>query len=503
MLTRLPLVLLLLLIVVAARADAPETRVALVIGNSAYVHTAALPNPRADAAAMAAKLRGLGFTVLDGYDRDHAQTRELLRRFADAAATADVALFYYAGHALQVDGQNYLLPVDAQLAKEADLKYETYRLDDLMQDLGQARKLRLAVIDACRDNPLGRRMARTMGTRSAAVRQGTAPVTPPVTDMLIAFATRAGEVAFDGDTGHSPYTAALLQHIGTPGLDVTRMFGKTRDAVLVSTHRKQEPYFYGSLGGETWSFAAAAPTPNPEALAYWDRIRASADPAVFRAFLARFPADPVLTALARERLAVVMTAAAAPPAPAPVPSPVAAPPAVAAEVEASAVPETAAPPDAAALALGRAAEIPPRFIQLALKDLGQYRGPLDGTLGAGSRTAISAWQGGRGLSPTGRLDHRQTLDLLSEAADAGRPQSQNILGMLRARGIGLPQDAAAARAWFEKSAAQGNEHAAFNLGVLYRDGTGVGVSRTKARDYFEQARRGGHPEAAKALARLR
>ena len=94
MLTRLPLVLL-LLIVVAAHADAPESRVALVIGNSAYVHTAALPNPRADAAAMAAKLRGLGFTVLDGYDRDHAQTRELLRRFADAAATADVALFYY------------------------------------------------------------------------------------------------------------------------------------------------------------------------------------------------------------------------------------------------------------------------------------------------------------------------------------------------------------------------------------------------------------------------
>jgi len=404
-----------------------------------------------------------------------------------------------------VDGQNYLLPVDAQLAKEADLKYETYRLDDLMQDLGQARKLRLAVIDACRDNPLGRRMARTMGTRSAAVRQGTAPVTPPVTDMLIAFATRAGEVAFDGDTGHSPYTAALLQHIGTPGLDVTRMFGKTRDAVLVSTHRKQEPYFYGSLGGETWSFAAAAPTPNPEALAYWDRIRASADPAVFRAFLARFPADPVLTALARERLAVV----AAPPASAPVEAPVApapAPavqsPAVGAAPPAPPPPEPAPPPDAAALALARAAEIPPRFIQLALKDLGHYRGPLDGTLGAGSRTAISAWQGGRGLSPTGRLDPRQTLDLLTEAADAGRPQSQNILGMLRARGIGLPQDAAAARAWFEQSAAQGNEHAAFNLGVLYRDGTGVGVSRTKARDYFEQARRGGHPEAARALARL-
>lgn len=495
MLYRVLLLLSLLPGVVGVYA-ASETRIALTIGNSAYVHTAALPNPRRDAQAMAAALQGLGFKVIAGYDLDYAATKDLLRRFGAEAATADVALFYYAGHAVQVDGQNYLLPVDTRLREEGDLKYESYPLDWAMQELGRAHKLRLAILDACRDNPLAQTMARTLGARSAAVERGLARIDAPTRDTLIAYATRAGATADDGRGEHSPYTAALLNHIGTPGVDVIRMFGLTRDTVLAATGNRQEPYIYGSLGGEGWYFVPRPPDSAAGALAYWDRIRDSRDPAVFRAFLARFPDDPVLAATARERLTRVeadrgipeellpyLGAEAAKPPPGentpPVPTP------------------------AEDAALTRAAEIPKRFVQLALQDLGHYRGPIDGGSGAATQRAIRAWQAGQGLAQTGRLDRRQTVDLLVQAAETGRPQSQNILGMMRANGIGLPKDVDAARRWFEQSAAQGNAYAAFNLGVLYRDGLGVTASTARARDYFEQARRGGHAEANKALANLR
>jgi peptidoglycan hydrolase-like protein with peptidoglycan-binding domain len=492
------------LLLAAAPLSAAETRIALTIGNSAYLHTAPLPNPRRDAQAMAAALQALGFKVIAGYDLDYNATKDLLRRFGSEASGADVALFYYAGHAVQVDGQNYLLPVDTRLREEGDLKYESYPLDWAMQELGRARKLRLAILDACRDNPLAQTMARSMGARGASVERGLARIEAPSRDTLIAYATRAGSTADDGRGDHSPYTAALLAHIATPGVDVIRMFGLTRDTVLAATDNRQEPYIYGSLGGESWSFVPKSPESGADALAYWDRIADSHDPAVLRAFIARFPDDPVMAARARERIAVIEANRTMPPELIPylgnetpqTPSgsetaPVAPPvqPAVPATAEES--------------ALSRSTEIPVRFIQLALKDLGHYRGPIDGTLGASSRTAISVWQSSQSLKPTGRLDPKQKVSLLVEAADSGRPQSQNILGMMRASGIGLPKDAVAAREWFERSAAQGNAYASFNLGVLYRDGLGVAASTAKARDYFEQARRGGHAEAAKALARLR
>lgn len=297
-----------LLLTLAAQA---ENRVALVVGNSDYLHTSPLRNPRRDADAIATKLHELGFTVRQGYDLKHGEALELLRDFGASAKGADVVVFYYAGHAMQVNGQNYLVPVDASLRSEADLKYEGLPLAWFIEELSKARRMRLVFLDACRDNPLAQSMARTLGTRSAAVSRGLARIDPQQLDTLIVYATAADEVAEDGSGNHSPFTSALLEHMATPSLDVRLMLGKVRDHVNRATDGRQQPFFYGSLGGETWAFnpgQTASPlgdapevTGTANAIDYWDQIKDSRNPATYEAFIANFH-DPILRTLAEDRL---------------------------------------------------------------------------------------------------------------------------------------------------------------------------------------------------------
>ncbi|NCC93838.1 MAG: PEGA domain-containing protein, partial [Opitutae bacterium] len=293
-----------------------ETRVALVVGNANYEHTARLNNPRHDAEAMAATLQRLGFKVSRGDDLTHREALDLLREFGRQAEGADVAVFYYAGHALQVDGQNYLVPVDARLKSERDLRYEGLPLSDYLDELNQAQRLRVAILDACRDNPLATGMAR--GSRSAVVGRGLARVDASTPDTLIVYATAADAVAEDGRGRNSPFTTALLKHIERPGLDVRLMLGAVRDEVQRATNGRQIPFHYGSLGGEPWAFnpgAAPAVVPLPavpdgtQALEYWNQVKDSRNPDALRAFLARFE-DPLLRALAEERLRALEASAA-------------------------------------------------------------------------------------------------------------------------------------------------------------------------------------------------
>jgi TPR repeat protein len=156
----------------------------------------------------------------------------------------------------------------------------------------------------------------------------------------------------------------------------------------------------------------------------------------------------------------------------------------------------------AADALARAAEIPPHLIQQALKDLGFHTGAIDGKIGTGTREAIRSFQKARGLTRTGELTHGQVVSLVRTAAEAGRAESQNTLGMMAAEGIGIPKDLEAAHHWFRTAAAQGNAHAAYNLGILFRDGRGVARSDSQARHYFELALADGLPRAREALEAL-
>ena len=172
---------------------------------------------------------------------------------------ADIAVIYYAGHGIEVSGINYMIPVDARLASDLDAEDEAVDLDRLVRALEPARRLRLVIIDACRDNPFGRKMQRTVATR--AVSRGLAKVEPTASDTLIAYAAKAGSTAEDGTDRHSPFTTALLKNLAEPGLDVRIAFGRIRDEVLKRTGNRQEPFVYGSLGGATVSLV---PPPEPK-----------------------------------------------------------------------------------------------------------------------------------------------------------------------------------------------------------------------------------------------
>ncbi|MCC2113299.1 MAG: caspase family protein, partial [Hyphomicrobiales bacterium] len=299
-----------LTLAVCLLAGAPalaEKRVALVIGNSAYQHTSPLPNPANDAAAIAKRLTEIGFdTVEVKLDQSFSDLRRTLQGFSRAARDSDVALVFYAGHGMEVGGINYLVPVDARLQSDQDVPYEAFPLDLVLAAIEPARRLRLIMLDACRDNPLAAQMTNTSGsTRS--IGRGLARIEPQG-DTLVAYASKAGSVAEDGDGANSPFTTALLQHLPTPGLDIRLMFGRVRDAVLEKTGRRQEPFVYGSLGGGELSLvpggASGAATNAPGGmsgaggagvdraaldLAFWSSIQGSSNAELYKSYLTEFP----------------------------------------------------------------------------------------------------------------------------------------------------------------------------------------------------------------------
>src|ERR1700761_8831880 len=240
-----------------------EKRVALVLGNSSYQNVPPLTNPGNDAALMADTFKKAGFDQVELKQNLTVQeTRRTLRDFADKSNDADIAVIYYAGHGIEVDGSNYLIPVDAKLERDNDVYDEAFSLDRILVTVEPAKRLRLVILDACRDNPFAQKMKKTIATR--AIGRGLAKVEPASPNTLIAYSAKAGSTAQDGSGKNSPFTTALSRHLTTPGLDVRRAFGFVRDDVLKATSSKQEPYVYGSLGGDDVPLVpgpAAAPPP--------------------------------------------------------------------------------------------------------------------------------------------------------------------------------------------------------------------------------------------------
>jgi len=326
--------LILVLAAIGAQpAVAQDKRVALVIGNGAYRETAQLPNPRNDALDMSGALRRLGFQVLEGLDLEKRQMERLIREFDQQLEGATLALFFYAGHGVQVAGQNHLVPIDARLAAEGDIDFESLSLNLILTRMERRAKTSLVLLDACRDNPLARNLARTMGTRSQSVGQGLAEVRTGL-GSLISFSTQPGNVALDGTGRNSPYTAALLRHLEAPGRDVLSSLAAVRGEVVAATGGKQVPWEHTSLlgpvvlraGGATPAAppSAASPAPAPSASVEaaaadaWPHVRDSSDIAVLEAFIRRF-GNSFYGDMARIRLDGVRKTAVVAPAPAPTP----------------------------------------------------------------------------------------------------------------------------------------------------------------------------------------
>jgi Caspase domain len=225
-----------------------DKRVALVVGNSSYQHVAKLPNPSSDASAIAEMFRKAGFDVVDlQLDAGNLEFKRAIRRFEDAASGADMAVAFFAGHGLELKGTNYMIPIDARLADERDAPDEAIALDRIVEAVDGAKRLRLVIVDACRDNPFAVTMKRQSALRN--IPRGLGRVEPQGTDTLIAYAAKAGSTAEDGHGEHSPLTTALLDNLTVPGLDIRLAFGRVRDQVMKITDNRQEPFVYGSLGG--------------------------------------------------------------------------------------------------------------------------------------------------------------------------------------------------------------------------------------------------------------
>ena len=287
---------------------ATASRVALVIGNGAYTDTSALPNASNDGRAMAERLRGLGFEVFEGIDQNRGQMQSLIAHFSRALRDAEVGLFFYAGHGMQVEGENHLVPVNAVIKDDADLPFQTIPVDIILRQMERAVPTRLVFLDACRDNPLARSLARSLGgtSRSVSVDQGLAQMQAGI-GTLIAYATEPDAVALDGEGSNSPFTTALLKHLDTPGLEVRTLLTRVRQDVLNATDNKQVPWDHSSLTGEFYFLPQSLPgelptvthekpevTPDPAMeLAFWQSAQSIQEPAAKRlaleAYLARYP----------------------------------------------------------------------------------------------------------------------------------------------------------------------------------------------------------------------
>ena len=228
---------------------AADRRVALVIGNSAYSRFPAIPNPRNDAEDIGRMLKGLGFDVLLGIDLNRADMEEMLIRFARNLDKADTALVFYAGHGLQHNGINYLAPIDARIEDETDLR-KLVNLQLVINDLQNAGRVRILIVDACRDNDVVKQIARRLPpTRSSAFSRGLARI-DGADGTLVAFATQPNRVAADGDGRNSPFSQALLKHLPTPGLELRTLMTRVRADVVNITGGAQRPEVWDSLVGE-------------------------------------------------------------------------------------------------------------------------------------------------------------------------------------------------------------------------------------------------------------
>jgi len=280
----------LVLAVALGRPVAAEQRIALVIGNAAYATVPALTNPANDAALMAATLGDVGFDVVTAPNADRDEMAAAIREFGKrlrAAGPDAVGLFYYAGHGVQANGVNYLIPVDAPIGNEADLETAAVSAQWVLSQMDYAgNALNIVILDACRNNPFAGGF-RSLGS-------GLARMDAP-SGALVAYAAAPGQTAADGSGANSPYTAALADAMRTPGLDLQDVFKRVRVAVESATGRAQTPWEESSLKGDFFFVP-------PAGLAFWDTIKDSTNPANFEAYLQQFP-NGAFTRLARVRLA--------------------------------------------------------------------------------------------------------------------------------------------------------------------------------------------------------
>ncbi len=429
-----------------AQAAAPDAggakRVALVIGNSKYVHAVELPNPANDAGLIASTLRNAGFEVIEGVDQDNAGMHSLISKFTEQSYDADLAVIFYAGHGMQVDGKNFLIPVDAELTSPAYLKTRTVQIDDFMAALPPDPAVGVIILDACRDNPLARTLAASL-PKTRSLGSGLAPIEARsegvgTGGILIAYATDPGAIAFDGNGINSPYSTALARHLTEPGIEIQSALTRVRGEVTETTQGRQRPWHNASLGREVFigkPVVTAAPAAKPATDAagaaaatapalvvgeppsweveqrLWDEASKRNTAPFYEAYLEQFPNGRFAT-VARLNIDALKDPKAQEKQVAAVePDEVNPGSAVRTSVGISDDMKKVLGTEAteSAIGLDRQGRID---LQLRVEALGNELGRVDGNIGAKTRQAIGDWQEENGLPPTTFLTREQLAFLV-------------------------------------------------------------------------------------------
>jgi hypothetical protein len=497
----------------AAEGQPPSRRVALVIGNGAYEHASSLPNPPKDARDMAAKLTEMGYEVVLGIDLTMKDFGQTLRKFSRQVEGADVGLLFYAGHGLQVDGANYLIPVDAQLETNSDLEFQAVKLDSLLGTIEKAAKVSIVFLDACRNNPMARSFTRGVASSGLAPQE----------------IASGSYIAYDGHgSNNSPFTAALLKNIDRPNVDIRLMMADVRADVFEATQQKQLPWENNSLIGRFYFREGASPETSDDLNAKvmaerqaFEKARAAGSADALEAFLADHP-DGVFASIAQDTLKEMKKSVETKTASATLD-----------DIFWRTIRDSVMVEDfrlylesfergayrdlaearidvlerAASIkghvmedgqtldskekirqaALQKIDKLPVVFIQYGLVALGFPISDFNGIMDSQTRKAIRGYQASVGETQTGALTPRQTLDVILAAAAVGDEHAETAVGVMVASGIGLDRDDELARMWLNRAADRGNKYAQANLAILYRDGRGGEQDVEKARSLLQAA----------------
>jgi TPR repeat protein len=502
-----------------------ETRIALVIGNSSYA-TARLANPRNDAELMVRTLKAVGFEVIKHTDADMQTMRSAFTDFARRLRKADaVGLFYYAGHGVQVAGQNYLIPIGADVTSETEVALQAINLSELLGSMrGAASRVNIAILDACRNNPFAAQVR--------SLSRGLAPVTAPA-GTLIAYATAPGDVAIDGNDGNSPYTAALAKSIPLPGLAVEEVFKRTREAVLAATRNQQTPWEHSSLVGHfvfkpkavaqepsgraVWPTSGATDVRRIDEISAWDKVKATDDAAVLRRHIEAYPGG-AYEELAHYKIAQLERrptgwswwqtgGAEIQPTRGDIDS---------AFERAVKLEATEGRPEALIEAARLYRVAADQGVVTAMYNLARMFDRGRGVARSAAEAAVwyekaasadhtaaqaalgTLYEFGEGVS----VNLAEALRLYRVAADKGDPQAMTSLGYLYAQGKGVARDAVLARQWYLAAAEKGQPRAMFNLALMFMRGEGGLTSGTEAVRWFNAAVEKGHAGAMRELAYL-
>ena len=497
------------------------TRLALVIGNGHYASAAALANPANDADDLAIALRSLGFEVIERSDATRASMADAVREFSERLEGVDLALFFYAGHGVQVNGDNYLVPVDAKINGPSDVRFGTINLNDIMSEMEGKGHAAIILLDACRDNPFAEAVAksgRSLGGR------GLGRIDPNGAGMLVVYSTQPNNIALDGVGRNSPFTSALLANVLKPGLEVRQLVSKVRADVLTSTDGKQVPWDNSSLVGDVYLAAPppavvatanpvpvsnAAPDAGTAELLFWQSVAKEDTKAMYEGYLRQYGENGRFAFIAHQRISALSEANATVPAIGTAPSQVAEPPRVdtcpgLAARDPDLIDVKAAlpacedelrrnPSNANALYnFGR--------VQTAAKNYIEANKLLDAAIKAGNNQAFSVLGEAYYLGHGTLQNYARAFELFKQGVDKGDSVAMIDLGAMYANGYSVKKNVGKAQQLYTKSIELGNYSALRNLGVIYYNGDGVPRNFRLALDYFNQAADHGDASSMKVLA---